>query len=36
MISPATPRRATPEPVVTFQVDDQAEPGNVVPSLHGC
>ena len=33
MIAPANPRRATAEPVVTFQVDDQAEPGNVVPSL---
>ena len=33
MIAPANPRRATTEPVVTFQVDDQAEPGDVVPAL---
>ncbi len=33
MIAPANPRRATTQPVVTFQVDDQAEPGSVVPAL---
>jgi hypothetical protein len=32
-IAPVTYRRATTEAVVTFQVDHQADPGDVVPSL---
>jgi hypothetical protein len=34
MTTPAYPRRAaTPDPVVTFTVDHDAQPGDVVPVL---
>ena len=33
MTAPADSRRATADPVVTFEVDDQAEPGDVLPAL---
>lgn len=33
MIAPATPRRATRDPQVSYRVDPDAEPGDPLPAL---